>query len=228
MKTKKLILIFVIMLISLQTAYALQEIVVLNIDVYREGKVEIVDYSVGEGTESLELVEQERSFKIEILSKNNEILYSKYFEAAFDIHLDILPGQPPAEGIIPTEKKGMVLKIPFFEEIKLIKFYYKRKLILQEQLKFCNNNGVCEANNKENLLSCPNDCESGTEDNYCDAVLDGKCDQDCVNQGRMEKDIDCTCGNNVCDERENEKTCREDCKLSLWKIIINFIKSLFK
>ncbi len=46
--------------------------------------------------------------------------------------------------------------------------------------------GVCGI--PENYSSCPQDCHSGDEDGYCDAVEDGICDPDCL-QG---EDVDCT------------------------------------
>lgn len=71
---------------------------------------------------------------------------------------------------------------------------------------FCNNNGVCEPCDNghcsliENALSCPNDCHSGSSDNYCDLVQDGICDSDCEYY-----DFDCdTCINNVCITEEKE------------------------
>ncbi len=45
--------------------------------------------------------------------------------------------------------------------------------------------GVCGI--PENYSSCPQDCKSGSEDGYCDAVKDGICDPDCM----YEKDPDC-------------------------------------
>ncbi len=45
--------------------------------------------------------------------------------------------------------------------------------------------GVCGI--PENYSSCPQDCRSGSEDGYCDAVKDGICDPDCVKG----EDADC-------------------------------------
>jgi putative hemolysin len=39
----------------------------------------------------------------------------------------------------------------------------------------------------ENYKTCPQDCRSGGMDDYCDGVLDGKCDADCT----LWKDPDC-------------------------------------
>lgn len=51
-------------------------------------------------------------------------------------------------------------------------------------------NGMCDKD--ENYGSCPQDCESGRRDGYCDGVKDGRCDPDCP-EGR---DADCKGGVN--------------------------------
>ncbi|MCD6216107.1 MAG: DUF333 domain-containing protein [Candidatus Aenigmarchaeota archaeon] len=51
-------------------------------------------------------------------------------------------------------------------------------------------NGMCDKD--ENYGSCPQDCESGRRDGYCDGVKDGRCDPDCPE----ERDVDCKGGAN--------------------------------
>ena len=70
----------------------------------------------------------------------------------------------------------------------------------QRVVSFCNNDGSCEpcfegfCENIENFLTCPNDCPSGSRDNYCDLQRDGICDPDCPNY-----DFDCEeCIDNIC------------------------------
>lgn len=46
---------------------------------------------------------------------------------------------------------------------------------------------LCELELGENYKICPKDCPSGSKDNYCDAIADGKCDPDC----EKNQDIDC-------------------------------------
>ena len=41
----------------------------------------------------------------------------------------------------------------------------------------------------ENHLTCPADCPSGATDEYCDGVLDGRCDRDCTK--KFAGDPDC-------------------------------------
>lgn len=97
----------------------------------------------------------------------------------------------------------------------------------------CNKNKVCEIDKSENYLSCPEDCPSGSADNYCDMVKDGICDPDCEisadvdcicnKNGICEKErgetvelcpLDCHCGNGICEKilEENYENCPQDCK----------------
>ena len=41
----------------------------------------------------------------------------------------------------------------------------------------------------ENHLTCPADCPSGATDEYCDGIIDGRCDRDCRN--KLLRDPDC-------------------------------------
>jgi len=41
----------------------------------------------------------------------------------------------------------------------------------------------------ENQVTCPADCPSGATDEYCDGILDGRCDRDC--RGHFGRDADC-------------------------------------
>jgi putative hemolysin len=50
----------------------------------------------------------------------------------------------------------------------------------------CGNN-KCDVELGENYKLCPKDCPSGSKDNYCDAITDGRCDPDC----KEKEDIDC-------------------------------------
>jgi len=57
----------------------------------------------------------------------------------------------------------------------------------------CNNNKKCEPSLDENYKTCPQDCPSGTKDNYCDKISDGICDTDC------DKKDDPDCGFKIVD-----------------------------
>lgn len=74
--------------------------------------------------------------------------------------------------------------------------------------------GICGddvCNIGENYSVCEKDCPSGSEDFYCDAILDDICDLDC----EPEDDLDCpqklVCGDGFCKKNENYKICPLDC-----------------
>ena len=48
-------------------------------------------------------------------------------------------------------------------------------------------NSYCEPKFDENYNTCKIDCPSGSRDEYCDGITDGRCDPDCT----AEEDIDC-------------------------------------
>ena len=54
-------------------------------------------------------------------------------------------------------------------------------------IQLCNKNKKCEPSLGENYKTCPQDCPSGSKDNYCDKVSDGICDPDCTEN----EDSDC-------------------------------------
>ncbi|MFH1835602.1 MAG: hypothetical protein ABH851_05390 [Methanobacteriota archaeon] len=77
----------------------------------------------------------------------------------------------------------------------------------------CNHDFICQPEKNEHYGVCPQDCASGLGDGYCDQRQDGKCDPDCAEN----QDADCiveaedSCGNNVCEDHESDKTCPSDC-----------------
>jgi hypothetical protein len=75
----------------------------------------------------------------------------------------------------------------------------------------CSPNGMCEVDKGENYFTCSDDCSSGSSDNICDMIRDGKCDPDCT----KESDLDCYCGDGTCQNFENYKTCSKDCQVPI-------------
>jgi hypothetical protein len=62
--------------------------------------------------------------------------------------------------------------------------FYSDSLTITVQ---CKSNGKCEPNLSENYFNCPEDCPSGSADNVCDLIKDGRCDPDC----EPGTDLDC-------------------------------------
>jgi len=88
----------------------------------------------------------------------------------------------------------------------------------------CNQNGICETDEDENAITCPEDCSPRKRDDLCNPLSDGICDPDC----KAGEDPDCgitttlmtttteipvkICGNKICEyPMENYGNCPQDC-----------------
>lgn len=82
----------------------------------------------------------------------------------------------PTEKVSETPASVTVLYQPAVEEVNV---FHGPKLLYQQNLRFlCQEDGQCSP--PENYATCPADCPSGSSDNYCDRVTDGRCDPDCL------------------------------------------------
>jgi hypothetical protein len=100
--------------------------------------------------------------------------------------------------------------------------YVSNMLVLEVE---CNKNRLCETDQDENALTCPQDCPADKPDGLCNPRKDSVCDPDCKSG-----DPDCgaktteaprrettttladPCGNNACDTpEENHAACPVDC-----------------
>ena len=86
-----------------------------------------------------------------------------------------------------NSSKTVVYKVkplnPGYIILSPTKVYVGDKIIYTESLTIkviCNRNKLCEVSLGENDLTCPEDCPSGSEDNTCSIVKDGRCDPDCL------------------------------------------------
>jgi hypothetical protein len=120
----------------------------------------------------------EGSYSIQVLSKDDKILYQRKFHVDFFILSD-----PPTR----VEENTLTFSIPFSPDIKSLKITKDGKILLDENIRkyFCNDNSICDSN--ENFYTCPSDCPSGFKDGVCDGMIDGRCDPDC------DKDLDLDC-----------------------------------
>jgi len=95
----------------------------------------------------------------------------------------------------------------------------------------CITNGICQPDKGENYFTCPEDCPSGSADDVCDLIKDGRCDPDCVPSA----DPDCSevkkpiCENGICESAlgEDSISCPQDCPVKkqapYWMYIITLI-----
>jgi hypothetical protein len=168
-----------------------------NLEFYQNDTVILNNFNLIEGRKTEYLPEGKYSFKL--FDEQGSILLEKKFDVKF-----IIFTEPPRL----LDHIPVILRIPYTSDASKIIFYHDSTIIYQKEIKdmICNRDKIC--NGFENYLSCPEDCPSGSRDNYCDKILDGICDPDCA----KEVDIDCTCGNNICDLKENAENCPKDCK----------------
>lgn len=88
----------------------------------------------------------------------------------------------------------------------------------------CNQNGICETDEDENAITCPEDCSPRKRDELCNPLDDGICDPDCKEgvdpDCRITTTIPVTtttkpierCGNKICEyPEENYGNCPQDC-----------------
>ncbi|MFB6076390.1 MAG: hypothetical protein ABEK17_04565 [Candidatus Aenigmatarchaeota archaeon] len=107
------------------------------------------------------------------------------------------------------------------------------------QTENCNYNFECEPELGENSNNCVQDCPISGKDNYCDSVIDMKCDPDCngtdpdcyngtlnvtgttsdsvdmvttTSTVKEDEDQKTLCGNDVCEAGEDKENCPEDCE----------------
>jgi len=83
---------------------------------------------------------------------------------------------------------SLVIKISkeeYKDNSKTIKFSVISDGAIISNIQDCNSNLICDEN--ENYNTCPQECNSGVKDGYCDKVKDNICDPDCDSA----EDIDC-------------------------------------
>jgi hypothetical protein len=150
-------------------------IIVLNLEVYKNDTVTLLELSLHEGVESTPTYPGD--YEIRLLDASGVSIYTSSFGIPFYVL-----GHPPK----PVDHVSLLLGLPYSENVKKVVLLHNDKVIYSKDLEFCDFDMLCEES--ENYLSCPNDCPSGSKDRYCDAIEDGICDPDCG--GRT--DVDCT------------------------------------
>lgn len=102
-------------------------------------------------------------YRYELKSFDNKIL------STFNFHMS-------------ANNRLVILRTPYFKNGKTINVYDKsnKKLLDIDVGYFADVCGDNECQSHENYGICPQDCPSGSKDNYCDQLSDGICDKDCL------------------------------------------------
>lgn len=159
---------------------------------YDKGKLSLnKEISLSTGYAPDKKTQPKEGYRSEVLSFNDDVLYSLLFEVpnkeCYD-SIDIETGQWSGE-CVEVDKTDFILSLPYFENGKVIDIYDmdNEKVLsvsIEHLAKTCGD-AVCQKH--ENYNNCPQDCPSGMKDNYCDKIKDNKCDPDCSEK----EDADC-------------------------------------
>jgi hypothetical protein len=235
-------LIFFISILAGTLNAASEQILLLDFILTKDDAVTLNDMRIEIGTVSE--AADSGGYSVSVFSSSGIVLYTHYFDAAFTAYADpvdpdkgfpMMPGQEDAigeYGEVALDEINLVIKMPYSTDVSSYQIKKGDSVLLEGSVDVCNENGKCEPNRGENYLSCEADCPSGSSDLYCDGIFDSVCDVDCKNQGREEMDTDCTCGNGVCDLREDSFYCPKDCgkpsnPFLKWVVIILFVIVIF-
>jgi len=211
---KKVMWLVMLVLLSGFAAAAYDKVIAVEFSIDTKDKVKLIDVKLvqGEPTDTAE-----GDYSVELLD-GSQVLNVAHFTPKFEAWADGqgFPFPKGAEeaigefGSVKLTKVELVVKLPYSEKADKFRIKKGTRTLYSGVVDFCNDNKQCEASRGENYLVC-GDCGSGSEDDICDEVYDEICDPDCKSQGREDKDVDCTCGNGVCDPREDGFYCAEDC-----------------
>ena len=111
----------------------------------------------------------EEEYQFLIYGRNNQLINKQYFPAYFVIFDPFY-----RVGEIPV-----TLTVPYREEYATVDLVRGDKIIYRHDVSaLCRQDSICQ--NRENTISCPADCPSGSADGYCDRIPDDVCDPDCL------------------------------------------------
>ncbi|MBD3312686.1 hypothetical protein GF352_04510 [archaeon] len=207
---RKLALGFFCLMLSAALAAPI-DVLVLEFNIDNASNIDLLDVRLMKGTETMA---EGTDYSVVLLSASDEVLHTTYFDVVLTAYGDnypFLPGQEDVGVEVGLNETRVIVRVPYNSSAAKFEIREGTTVLLQQDINLCDGDGVCEPASGENYLSCLADCPSGSDDDYCDEVFDDKCDPDCGEQGRADKDTDCTCGNGVCDPREDSITCPDDC-----------------
>ena len=126
----------------------------------------------------------ESGYRCDLVSNNDEVLYSFNFASPKKICHDVFDeaNKTISGGCKTLDKGNFSLEMPYSKNARNINLYDPAgKMILYADVSSMSDscgNEVCDAG--ENFKTCPQDCRSGGRDNICDKAADGTCDPDCA------------------------------------------------
>ncbi len=236
MKGVKLLIpiVLVALLMSVFATAQFGKLLVIEFNLGEDDSVELVDMRAYEGSLGMDEVDSSE-YRLSLLDSTSKVLHTTYFTATFEAWATPVDPEkafpfPEGEeenigkfGNVARDKVEMILRVPYLIDAVKFQIKHKDKVLFESDIDLCNEDSTCQTDRGENSLSCRADCPSGTADGYCDEMYDGTCDPDCTDQARENRDSDCTCGNVICDPREDFHNCIADCKDKPANLLMTYI-----
>ena len=205
----------------------------IQFSIDKQANVQLLDLRLYDGSSS---ENAESEYLLVVLSDTGTLLHKVAFEVTFTAYADadplgrVLPGTEEQIGSLAIERDSveLLVRVPYFDNAAKFEIRKGSQVIFESPIDLCNSDGMCQSERGENFLSCEADCKSGSDDGLCDEIFDARCDPNCKEQAREDKDTDCTCGNGVCDGREDSYYCPKDCgnpsnPVMMWLIGISVV-----
>jgi len=124
----KLLILMILILISAVLAQEQSKVLVLNLN-YKEGVIKLKDKVIKTGYYPDRKIQPPDGLKVELLSLNNELLYSFKFSVPLDLYVDSGFGGSLSGGLIKLSKTDFALIIPYYDNAKNIVIYEDDKEI---------------------------------------------------------------------------------------------------
>ncbi len=170
---KKVLIACMVVLLALPSLAFAEEIMFMEFDITREGKVSMNWLSVIEGSPDQSV---DGNYAAVVLDREGSEISRTKFSVSFYM----------SGTYEELSQRTVMMKIPYREDAYAVQIQKNGAMIFSYPIgSVCDSNLKCEGN--ENYASCSSDCQSGGRDNYCDGVQDGRCDPDCAVSG----DVDC-------------------------------------
>ena len=203
MLKKKLCIVSTVLFLLLAVSAIAQENRSLSLafTFYADGSIEASNIWVRYGSPDLRNAVENSDYKI-VLSFKDKSTMDQFYDVIFLMAAETEQGPETLQSPYTFLNSEFAYK----DNPDKIEVYHNGSLAYQKSIdSICNNDKAC--NNDETSISCPSDCSKSIKDGWCDVISDGICDQDCEETS----DIDCSCGNNVCDGNEDPGICPDDC-----------------
>ena len=150
---------------------------------YDNNDYKLKEISVIPGLAPDRRVQPQNGYQCDLVSFNDEILYSFKFDLTKTICSDEKAEgkNEQISGCKTMDQGNFSLIIPYYQSGKNINIYNPDgKMIFFADVSgfaiICGDD-ICQTN--ENFGTCLQDCQSGIRDSYCDKAKDGICDPDC-------------------------------------------------